>query len=184
MARTKSTAGIFTRAGQLLTYLLFRAVECVLQILPLTWCACIGRFCGGVAYLLMGRTRRLAHSNLAIAFAREHDVAWRTRMARAHFVSLGQNFLCGLKLPLMTQQEVAARVTMEGMEHARAIEAAGKPLLYAVCHLSCWELLTQVPTLFPLGPKPGSIYQPLGNPFLDAHVRRRREKRGFVLFDR
>jgi lipopolysaccharide heptosyltransferase II len=184
MARTKGTARIFTRAAQFTVYLLFRAVEGVLRVLPLTWCAWIGRFCGGVAYLLLGSARRLALSNLHIAFGREHDLAWRRRAARAHFASLGQNFLCGLKLPLMTEAQVAARVTVEGMEHAQAVAAAGKPLLYAVCHLSCWELLTQAPSLFTSGATPGSIYQPLANPFLDAHVRRRRSKLGYVLFDR
>jgi heptosyltransferase II len=184
MARTKGKSRIFTRAGQYVMYLLFLAVEAVLGVLPLTWCAAIGRVCGGAAYLLMGRARRLALENLTIAFGREHDENWRRRTAREHFRSLGQNFLCGLKLPLMTEAQVAARVTVEGMEHARAVAAAGQPLLYAVCHLSCWEILTQVPSLFPSGSKPGSIYQPLGNPFLDAHVKRRREKRGYTLFDR
>ena len=184
MARSKSNDGIFKRAGQYVVYLLFRAVEFVLGLLPLTACAYIGRFCGGVAYMLMGGARGLALANLEIAFGREHDDAWRKRTARAHFKSLGQNFLCGLKLPLMTERQIAARVTVEGMEHARAVAAAGQPLLYAVCHLSCWELLTQVPSLFPSGSKPGSIYQPLANPFLNEHVKRRREKLGYTLFDR
>ncbi len=78
---------------------------------------------------------------------------------------------------------VAARVTVEGMEHARAVADAGRPLLYAVCHLSCWELLTQSPSLFVSGRNPGSIYQPLANPFLNAHVKRRRQKLGYTLFD-
>lgn len=184
MARTKGTTGIFTRAGQFMVYLLFRAVELVLTVLPLTWCAWIGRACGAAACLLMPRARRLALANLGIAFGREHDLAWRRQTLRAHFRSLGQNLLCGLKLPLMTEAEIAARVTVEGMENARAVAASGRPLLYAVCHLSCWELLTQVPSLFASGRNPGSIYQPLANPFLDAHVRRRRQKLGYTLFDR
>lgn len=184
MARTKSHAGIFTRAGQFIVYLLFRALESVLGLVPLTMCARIGRVCGSIAHLFMGGARRLALANLEIAFGREHDLAWRRRMARKHFQSLGQSFLCSLKLPLMTEEEVAARVTVEGMENARAVVASGRPLLYAICHLSCWELLTQVPSLFTSGLKPGSIYQPLANPFLDAHVKRRREKLGYTLFDR
>ncbi len=184
MARTKGSAGIFTRAGQFLVYLLFRGVELVLAMLPLEWCAAIGRFCGGAAYVLLPGARRLALDNLGIAFGREHDLAWRKATARAHFRSLGQNLLCGLKLPLMPESAIAERVTVEGMENARAVAAAGQPLLYAVCHLSCWELLAQVPSLFASGLKPASIYQPLGNPFLDAHVKRQREKRGYVLLDR
>lgn len=184
MARTKSSAGIFTRAGQFVVYLLFRAMEGVLRWLPLTLCARVGRLAGGIAYLLMGGARRLALANLEIAFGREHDLPWLKKTARAHFQSLGQNLLCSLKLPLMSESDVAARVTVEGMEHARAVADAGRPLLYAVCHLSCWELLTQSPSLFVSGRNPGSIYQPLANPFLDAHVKRRRQKLGYTLFDR
>ncbi len=122
--------------------------------------------------------------NLGIAFGREKDEAWRRRIARQHFQSMGANFLCGLKLPLMREEDIVKRVTTEGVEHARDTVASGKPLIYAICHLSCWELLTQVPSLFSFGVKPSSIYQPLGNPYLEAHVKRRREKLNYTLFDR
>lgn len=183
MARTGFGKGI-SRAGQYLVYLLFRAVEGVLGLLPLKACALTGRVCGLAAHALFPSYRKLAQANLRIAFGREKDEAWIRATAREHFASLGQNFLSGLKLPLMTQKDVEARVTVEGMHHAQAVAAAGKPLLYAVCHLSCWELLTQVPSLFASGTKPASVFQPLGNPFLNAHVKRRREKLGYTLFDR
>ena len=130
MARTKSSAGTFTRAGQFVVYLLFRAMEGVLRWLPLTLCARVGRLFGGIAYLLMGGARRLALANLEIAFGREHDLPWLKKTARAHFQSLGQNLLCSLKLPLMSESDVAARVTVEGMEHARA--TGGGPVTSAV----------------------------------------------------
>ncbi len=183
MAR-KSWGKSVSRAGQYVVYLLYRAVEAVLGLMPLSWCAHVGRWVGLTVHLLLPRYRRLALRNLEIAFGREKDEAERRKLARAHFASLGQNFLCGLKLPLMTQEAVSAHVTVEGMEHARAVEASGKPLLYAVCHLSCWELLTQVPSLFSGGLRPASIFQPLGNVYLNAHVKRRREKLGYTLFDR
>ena len=172
------------RAGQYLVYLLYRAVEGVLSLMPLTLCARLGRWAGLAVHFLLPKYRRLALENLRIAFGREKDEAALRVIARNHFASLGQNFLCGLKLPLMTQEAIAARVTVEGMEHAMATAASGRPLLYAICHLSCWELLTQVPSLFTSGLKPASIFQPLANPFLNAHVKRRREKLGYTLFDR
>lgn len=172
------------RAGQYLVYLLYRAVELVLGALPLGACAWLGRMAGLTVHALLPQYRRLALGNLRIAFEREKDDTWIRKTARAHFALLGQNFLCGLKLPLMTETEIKARVTVEGMEHAHAVAASGKPLLYAVCHLSCWELLTQVPSLFASGLKPASVFQPLANPFLNAHVKRQREKLGYTLFDR
>lgn len=185
MAQTSAgTRSGLTRAGQYLVYLFFRAVELLIGLLPLTGVARIGHVLGGFAYLVAGSYRKLAIRNLGIAFGQEKDVAWRRRIAREHFQSMGANFLCGLKLPLMREEDVVKRVTTEGLEHARDTVASGKPLIYAICHLSCWELLTQVPSLFSFGVKPASIYQPLGNPFLEAHVKRRREKLNYTLFDR
>lgn len=173
-----------TRAGQFFVYLVFRALEGLIGLCPITLVARVGHAAGTLAYYLMGSYRRLAIRNLGIAFGREQDEAWRRIMARRHFQSMGANFLCGLKLPLMREEEVVKRVVTEGLEHAQPIAAAGRPLIYAICHLSCWELLTQVPSLFSFGQKPASIYQPLGNPFLEAHVKRRREKLNYTLFDR
>lgn len=176
--------GTLTRVGQYLVYLLFRVMECALAMLPLTWCALFGKVVGRLCYWVFVGPRRLAVRNVRIAFGREHDEAWCRSVARKHFTSLGANFMCGLKLPLMKEEAVARRVKCEGMEHAAAVAAAGKPLIYGICHMSCWELLTQIPSLFSFGQKAASIYQPLGNPYLDAHVKRRREKLGYTLFDR
>ena len=187
MARkgTSPLAAGIRRGGQYAVYLLFRAVETVLWAVPLPVVALVGRGVGMVAYLAAWPYRRLALNNLRIAFGRELDASERRKIAWKHFQSLGSNFLCGLKLPLMTEAAVCKRVTVTGREHTQALADAGKPVLHAVCHLSCWELLTQVPSLFlPQGKKPASIFQPLGNPFLNEHVRKRREHLGYTLFDR
>ncbi len=184
MAQGVSTTGRLTRAGQFIVYLLFRAVECVLRLLPVECCAWIGRMLGGAAYYVDAGHRKVALQNLRIAFGREKDEHWRRAVARAHFKSLGGNLLCSLKLPLMSVADILNRVTCEGREHMEAVARSGRPVIYGICHMGCWELLTQVPSLITLDKKPSSIYQPLANPWLDAHVKRRREKLGYVLFDR
>ncbi|MDZ4290144.1 MAG: lipopolysaccharide heptosyltransferase II [Prosthecobacter sp.] len=171
-------------SGQWLVYALFRSVEAVLRVLPVEAVWRLGRALGCGAYFVAGKYRRLALNNLRIALGREKSAAEREKIAREHFASLFANVLCGFKIPMMTQAEVESRVTVEGMEHTRAAMAAGKPILYLVCHLSCWEILTQVPSLFVFGRKPATVYQPLRNPFLDALVLRRRRKLGYTLFDR
>lgn len=154
------------------------------MVLPIELIARVGRLAGRVFFTLAGKYRRLALDNLRIAYGEESTEAERLAVAKGHFESLGGNILCGLKLPLMGEQEVLKRVTVEGAQHGASVAAQGKPLLYAVMHLSCWELLTQVPSIVGYGRRPSSIYQPLANPFLDAHVRRNREKLGYKLFDR
>ena len=172
------------RAGQLLVYAAFRCIEAVLMVLPIEWIARAGRLIGTVVFYVAGKYRRLALNNLRIAYGRESSDEERWEVAKAHFASLGANIFCGLKLPLMGEQEILKRVTTEGAHHGASVAAQGQPLLYAVMHLSCWELLTQVPSIVGYGRRPSSIYQPLANPYLDAHVRRNREKLGYILFDR
>ncbi len=170
--------------GPWLVYAAFRCVEAILWLLPLEAVWYLGRAIGTVGYYLSGKYRRLALNNLRIAFGREHDEAWRRQTARRHFASLFANVLCGFKLPMMTQAAVEKRVTVEGMEHTHAAMNKQRPILYLVCHLSCWEILTQVPSLFVYDRKPATVYQPLRNPFLNALILRRRRKLGYKLFDR
>ena len=73
---------------------------------------------------------------------------------------------------------------LEEYEAAKEAFEAGRSLTVPIMHASCWEIMTQVPSLFLFGHKPASIYQPLRNPYLNALVLRRREKLGYKLFDR
>jgi heptosyltransferase-2 len=184
MGSARDSASILTRTGQWMVYALFRCVEGVLRLLPLIVIWHAGRVLGTAAYFLAGKYRKLALNNLRIAFGREKSDAERRRIAREHFASLFANMLCGFKLPLMSEAEVASRVTAENMHHLKEAFDAGRPLLHPIMHASCWEVMTQVPSIFIQGHHPASIYQPLRNPYLNALVLRRREKLGYKLFDR
>lgn len=167
-----------------LVYAAFRCIEFFLWLLPIEVIWYLGRAMGILGYYVSGKYRQLALRNLRIAFGREKDLAWQKATARKHFASLLGNILCGFKLPMMNQKDVEARVTVEGMEHTHAAMSKNRPILYLVCHLSCWEILTQVPNLFVFDRKPATIYQPLRNPFLNALMIRRRRKLGYTLFNR
>ena len=185
MAKTPSAfSQHLQRAGHFIVYAAFRVFEFVLKVLPLTLVARVGSAVGMLAWMLGGSYRKLALNNVRIAFGRELPENQLKVIVRRHFASLGANLFCGLKLPLMGEQEVLKCVSVENAHIPAAIAAEGKPMLYAVMHLSCWELLTQIPSVVSMGRRPSSIYQPLANPFLDAHVRRNREKLGYILFDR
>lgn len=184
MGSATDSASFSKRTGQWLQYALFRCVEGVLSLLPLVVVWWLGRALGTVVYFLAGKYRKLALHNLRIAFGREKTEAERRALAREHFKSLFANILCGLKLPLMKEEDVAKRIRSENMQHLRQAFEAGRPLLHPIMHASCWEVMTQIPSTFIQGHKPASIYQPLRNPWLNALVLRRREKLGYKLFDR
>lgn len=165
-------------------YVGFRIAEVGLRLIPIGGVVRLGRFFGWCTYWIAGPYRRLAQRNLRIAFSGEWTEAQIRATAIEHFSLLGGNLLAGFKLPLMPESEILKRVSSEGIEHVRAADKERRNILYAVCHLSCWELLTQVPTLYVFGRKAGSIFQPLSNPLLNELVLRRRQKLGYHLFDR
>jgi len=185
MGSATESASFLTRTGQWLVYALFRCVEAVLWLLPLIVIWHAGRMLGTLAYFVAGKYRKLALHNLRIAFGREKSESERRDIAREHFKSLFANILCGFKLPLMKESELCKHVRSEGIERAQAAYDDGKrPILNLVLHASCWEILTQVPSMYVRGHKAGAIYQSLRNPWLNALVLRRREKLGYALFDR
>ncbi|MFN0075556.1 MAG: hypothetical protein ACKVY0_03680, partial [Prosthecobacter sp.] len=185
MGSATESASFLTRTGQWLVYALFRCVEGVLMLLPLTVIWHAGRVLGALAYFLAGKYRKLALHNLRIAFGRKKSESERRSMAREHFKSLFANILCGFKLPLMNEADLCKHVRSEGIERAQAAYDDGKrPILNLVLHASCWEILTQVPSMYVRGHQAGAIYQSLRNPWLNALVLRRREKLGYALFDR
>ena len=185
MGSATESASFRTRTGQWLVYALFRCVEGILTLLPLIVIWHAGRVLGTLAYFLAGKYRKLALSNLRIAFGREKSESERHDIAREHFKSLFANILCGFKLPLMNEADLCKHVRSEGIERAQAAYDDGKrPILNLVLHASCWEILTQVPSMYVRGHQAGAIYQSLRNPWLNALVLRRREKLGYALFDR
>jgi heptosyltransferase-2 len=185
MGSATESASFLTRTGQWLVYALFRCVEGVLWLLPLIVIWHAGRVLGTLAYFLAGKYRKLALSNLRIAFGREKSESERRGIAREHFKSLFANILCGFKLPLMNEADLCKHVRSEGIERAQTAYDDGKrPILNLVLHASCWEILTQVPSMYVRGHQAGAIYQSLRNPWLNALVLRRREKLGYALFDR
>jgi lipopolysaccharide heptosyltransferase II len=176
-------APVLQRAGQWLVYAAFRAFEAGLRLLPLPVVFAVGEAGGWLAWAVAAPYRRLVLDNLRIAYGRELDETARRRLARAHFRRLGANLLSSLKVPTMPLAEIEKVVALEGIEHVEKGIRDNIGFVYAICHMGNWEALAQMPKICPTG-KPGTLFQPLSNPFLNAHVARLRSRFGFRLFDR
>lgn len=165
-------------------YLLYRAGSALVSLLPLRALHSLGRFCGWIAWILLGGYRELAKQNLAIAFAGEKSAAQLARLARRHFQQLGANLLSSVKLGRMRLEKVDECVTLENAEAVHATLRGGQPVVLVLSHIGSWELFAQ---LFPkhFGYVPlSTVYQPLGNRFIDQDVRQMRARAGVELFDR
>ncbi|HEX8281169.1 MAG TPA: lipopolysaccharide heptosyltransferase II, partial [Chthoniobacterales bacterium] len=81
-------------------------------------------------------------------------------------------------------EQVAKYVTLERAELVDAELRAGRAVVLVLSHLGSWEVLAQIFGQH-FGHVPlASIFQPLGNRYIDADVRRTRERGGIKLLDR
>lgn len=165
-----------------LVYQLYRAIGFVLGLLPLSAVVRIGRALGFCGYFFAGKYRGISLRNLAIAFPEQSPVELR-RLARRHFSTLIGNLFAAEKIGRLSRDGVQRIVTIEGREVIDKLIAEKRGIVALVSHIGNWELLSQVwPVVFPC--PGGSVYQQLGNRYIDAHVRRTRSRLGLALFER
>jgi heptosyltransferase II len=165
-------------------YLLYRAGLAIAAGLPLPVLFAVGEFLGFCAWLLSKKYRRLAERNVAIAFANEKTPREMRRLVRRHFQRLGANLLCSVKLTGIPPEKILRRVKVDNIEAMDREFRAGVPVVLVLSHLGTWELFAQLMPKFVGYVRNASVYQKLGNPFIDAHVRRTRGQTGLELFDR
>jgi lipopolysaccharide heptosyltransferase II len=165
-------------------YLLYRAGLAVVAALPLPFLFGFGQFLGVCAWMFSGKYRRLATRNLEIAFANEKSPLELRQLVRRHFRQLGANLLCSAKLTQMPPEKILEHVEVENIESMAREFRAGVPVVLVLSHLGTWEVFAQLMPKFVGFVRNSSVYQGLGNRFIDKHVRRTRNQTGLELFDR
>ncbi len=160
---------------EFLIYGLYRAAAFVLSALPLTLVFRLGQLGGWLCYEFLAPYRRLAIANLTIAYGRERTPAEIRRLARQHFANLGANLLSSMKADGLDDQRLSEIVEIEGREMLRAAFDERRGVVLALSHVGNWEMFAQI--CFVLLPEKWStIYQPLRNRYIEAHIQRTRRK--------
>jgi heptosyltransferase-2 len=165
-------------------YLLYRTGSAVVAALPLPFLFAFGQFLGICAWMFSGNYRRLATRNLEIAFANEKSPRELRQLVRRHFMRLGANLLSSAKLTQMPPEKILERVEVENIESMAREFRAGVPVVLVLSHLGTWEVFAQLMPKFVGFVRNASVYQGLGNRFINNHVRRTRSQTGLELFDR
>lgn len=164
-------------------YLFYRAVVALISALPLTFVFSLGGLLGTLGYWLAAPYRKLVLRNLTIAFSDEKSPLEIRQLAREHFATLGANIFSSVKLATMTPEQIASRVRWENLDVLDAALKSGHGTLGVISHLGAWELFAQMPSFLPQH-RFSTIYQKLGNRFIDADVRRTRSRFGVAPFER
>ena len=165
-------------------YLLYRAGWAIASALPLPVLFVFGEFLGFCAWIVLGNYRHLARRNIAIAFGREKSPRELRRLVRRHFQRLGGNLLCSIKLGVMPLEKIAARIEAENLDIIHRQLRAGRPVVVILSHLSNWELFAHIMPKYIGYVRNSTIYQKLGNRFIDEHLCRMRGRAGVEMFDR
>jgi heptosyltransferase II len=165
-------------------YLLYRAGTAIASALPLRVLFAIGNFMGLGAWLLLPHYRRLARRNLDIAFAKEKTPQELQRTVRGHFQRLGANLICSVKMRSMPPEKLARYVKTENLDAVHRELRPGRPVILLLSHIGNWEMFAQLMPRYLDYARVGTIYQKLGNRYIDQEVSRKRAHAGAELFDR
>src|SRR6266568_1569407 len=167
-----------------IVYLLYRAGSVIASALPLPLLFIFGEFLGFCAWLILPGYRHLAQRNVAIAFGNEKSPQQLRHLVRRHFQRLGANLLCSVKLAVMPLEKMATRIETENLDVIHRELRAGRPVVLVLSHLGNWELSAHILPKYIGYVRNSTIYQKLGNRFIDEHVRRVRRRAGVEMFDR
>jgi len=167
-----------------IVYFLYRSGSAIARALPLPLLFILGECLGFCAWIVLGKYRRLAQRNVAIAFGNEKSLGELRRLVRRHFQRLGANLLCSIKLTAMQLEKMAIRIEAENLDFIHRELRAGRPVVLILSHLANWELFAHILPKYIGYVRNSTIYQRLGNRFIDEHVRRVRRRAGVEMFDR
>ncbi len=120
-------------------------------------------------------------ANLTIAYGGERTPGEIRRLARQHFTTLGANLLASMKAVSFDAARLREVVELDGLEIIQAAFAERRGIVLAISHIGNWEMFAQACQII-ADEKWGTVYQPLANRHIEAHIQRTRHK--VALFNR
>lgn len=152
---------------QRLEYGLVWLIVKLLGLLPRSAARGVGATIGWIAFHFMGRLRRTALLNLALAFPTAR-IADRTRIVRTMYRNLGWQLAEFCQMPHYTLSQANQFIRYEGLEHYLAARERGHGVLVLTGHLGAWELSSFYHSL--AGHPMSMVIRRLDNPLVDRFV--------------
>ncbi len=156
-----------------------RALIALLQALPLTLVARLGRAGGGLAYWLDARHRRVALKNLTMCFGNEKSPEEIRALARENFRRIGENFASAIRTAAMTFDELRPHLEFVNTGHLQP----PRRIVGAIGHFGNFELYARIHQFFP-GYQSATTYRALKHPAFNQLMQELRERSGCLYFER
>ncbi len=166
-------------------YVVARGFLGLVQLLPLTWVARLGRGMGALVWVLDRRHRQVALSNLTMCLGQERSPDEIRALAVENFRRIGENLACAMKTSMMSDE--ALRPHLEFGGDRRMLEERDplgqRRLMVAIGHFGNFELYARFATIAP-GFELATTYRAVRQPRLNRLFQDLRKRSGCQYFER
>ncbi len=162
-----------------------RVFIALVQFLPLSLVARLGRIGGGIAFRFCGRHRRVSIGNLTMCFGSEKSAREIFDLAKENFKRIGENYASAVKTAGMRFDQLKPHLEFRGFERIPA-PAAGEPaanILMAIGHFGNFELYARIQEVLP-NYQGATTYRSLKQPAINRLLQSLRGGNGCLFFER
>ena len=166
-------------------YWFARTIVFIIQSLPLTLVARLGRGIGAFAYMVDAKHRRIVRENLTACFSQEKSPAEIQVIARENFRRIGENYLSAIKTASMSYAALRPHLEFTGLDSFPTAAPGTKPqnALVAIGHFGNFELYARIREAQPAFTV-ATTYRALKQPALDRILQELRKPSPCEYFER
>jgi len=161
--------------------LLIKLLCFLIRLIPIRLAGAIGAGLGRLAYMILGRHRKIALRNLDRVYP-DKDQAWKIRTAHESFAELGRTIFEIPHVYLRSREFLLSRIEWDGLQEALDAIDDGKGVIFTSFHYSNWELGAM--SLSMLDYPCSMIYRPLREKPKDLILKNWRQRFGHELHSR
>jgi len=154
-----------------------RASVWVIRILPCRAAYRLGQAMGLLYFAFARSHRRLALSNLRLAYGDEKSLSERKRIALGSFVNMGLNMVDFCRVPSLFKKGFPKSIEVEGVENIEKALSQGKGAILLTGHLGSWELMAAAAAF--KGVPLAAIVASTRDPLIDRFMKEMRESYGY-----
>ncbi len=160
--------GIAKEVGDYLVYVMVLAMVRFVRFLPLNIALRLGKIIALIFFYIDGWHRKIALSNLALAFGNEKSSTELWQLAKRSYTNMGKSMMEFCRLPKLNKENLQQYVTFSGLDNYLNAFKQNKGVLIITAHFGNWELLAAACSL--AGYDGNALARPQNNKYLERLV--------------
>ena len=156
---------------------LLRAAIWLIRLLPNRAAHKLGQAMGLLYFAFARGHRRLALSNLDLAYGYEKSFSERKRIALGSFMNMGLNLVDFCRVPSLLRNGFPNSIQVEGLDNIENALSEGRGAILLTGHLGSWELMAAAAAF--KGVPLAAIVASTRDPLVDRFMKEMRESYGY-----